>query len=589
MTKDRYEIIYIILIFSVAIIIRCHQITLPWIEADIGTDGSIVGNAARNFLRYSLFETKFGVVTNSGPVVDGNFTYAIDHPYFLFTLIISIFFRVFGVHEWSARLVPILFSMGNLIMIYIIANKLWDKRTAFFSMLFMAFMPMTAFFSSRDVWPYSMGIFLSMLVIWFYISWIRQYRLKYYYGAIISYAISLLSLWDVYFLGPILFIYHILNRGKKVKLVILFPMLNFLVFILILVHTYFLTSSIEQLWNIFLYRTGVNKDISLFQFFTLESYRSIKYFTITLCLLSIIGIWNEVRNHRNKNLRGKLLLFLFFWGAPFALLFREGAMHQIAWISSLSPFFALSGALGLVFLQDSVLPKITYEHFGKRFFWSLSIIALVGCIFLAFHRSGEPDIGRYSWFYFKIYMVYIALTTGLLLFTWRMSKYSLQKILHQVHPVALLLLFLFLVQSLFVVYTLHQERGWRLDYTIAKSINKNTQFEDAVIISISLCYYYYPYYADRYVVQNIRTKADYLKVLKNENRPFKYYLTTNWELMKKKYVGKDKISESTIRWLSTKGIRNKPCELDEYMSNNFVGKVVDSWIIYDLSKGKTSY
>lgn len=592
--RDRHEIIYIILLLFVALIIRCYQITLPFID-DLATDAASMGHVARNLLRYGCLETNFGVVTNSGPVIDGNYVYAIDHPHFLFTFILSIFYRVFGIHEWSARLVPILFSMANLVMIYVLANKLWDKRTALFSLFFMSLMPMTAFYVARDIWPYCIGIFLSMLVICFYVSWIKEYQLKYYYGAVFSYTISLFFLWDIYFLGPVLIVYHILTKSRKVKLALLFPMLNFIVFALILVHIYFLQSGFDQLWKLFLLRTGSVPDDavyhSFFGFLSLESYRAIKYFTVIVCLLSIAGIWNEIRNYQNKDHRRRLLLILFSWGALYSLLFWQGAMHQVNWICTLSPFFALSGARGLVFLQESVLPKVPCKGYVRLFLQLLSFIALMGCFLLAFHRSEQPEIGRYSWFFLTGYMIYICFTAVLLFFTWRMSKTSLRETSYQVCPVTLLLLFIFLAQSLIVINTLHQIRGGKIGYSLGNAIRENSQFEDAFITSITTEHleYYLPYYADRYVVRNIRTMDDYLNILKKENRPFKYYITTNRELIKTKYIKSNDVSESANEWLNSYGITKEPCELNIYMSQHFMSEIVGPWIIYDLTSSKISF
>lgn len=590
MEKDHYhKNIYIILLLLIALIIRCHQITIPFIDA-MATDGTSVGNLTRNFLRYSVFETKFGIVNNVGPVIDGNFSYAIDHPMLLFVSILSVFYRIFGIHEWSVRLVAILFSMGNLIMIYILAYRLWDKKTALFSLCFLVFMPMTAFYATRDVWPYSMGIFLSLVVIWFYVSWVREYKLKYFYGAIIIYSVSLFTLWDIYFLGPILFVYHVFSKKEKVKLMLFFPMLNFFVFTLILMHVYIIVGSLEQLWNLFILRSGATKNVTFFQFLSFEFYNCLKYFTLIPCILAVMGIWNEISNGQNKDPGNKLMLFLFSWGIPFSLLLREGAMHQTYWICTLSPFLALSGARGLIFLQESIFPEIKSKNFGKRFLLSLSFIALMGCIFLAFHKSTQPNIGPYSWFFLKIYIIFIALTSGLILFTWKMFKDPSQEFLKLTHPVTLILLFVFLVQSFFVIYNLHQERNFRLDYTLAKTINENTEFEDAIVTSIDLYRYHFPYYADRYVVTHLRTKDDYLEVLKRDKeRSFKYYITTDWELMKMVYLKDNKISESTGNYLKSKGITEEPCELDAYISKNHMGKVIGPLIFYDLTIEKASY
>ena len=584
MEKNSYhENIFLILLLLIALILRCHQITMPFIDA-MGIDGTVVGNMVRNFLRYNLFETNFGIVTNAGPVIDGNFNYSFDHPMHLFVSILSASCGLFGMHEWSMRIVPVLFSAGNLIMIYMLAGKVWDKKTAFLSMFFMAFMPMSAFYTARDVWPYSMGIFLSLIVIWFYVSWVREYKRKHLYGAIIIYSVSLFTLWDIYFLGPILFLYHILSKKKKLKWSFIFPLLSFVVFTLILVHTYFLLGSLDTLWNLLLMRTGGTANVTFLQFASLESYRSLKYFTAIPCLLAVIGIWHESRNGQNRDLGDKLFLFLFAWGIPFSLLFQQGAMHQVNWICTWSPFIALSAARGLIFLEEFIFPRIiNNKNLAKRFCQLLSILAILGCVLLALHKSGRPDIGPYSLRFFSILIAWTGVTMGLVLFTWRILKYPRQDLVQFVHPLTIILLVVFLSQSLYTIHSLYQKKGFVFDYKIARTINKNSEFEDAVMTSISLCHYCYQYYADRYVVDDIRTTDDYLAILKkNEKRSFRYFVTPKKEIFKKKLTKNHNISG--FGWFNMRRVPDEPCELDEYMSRHFEGKVYGPLIIYDLSR-----
>lgn len=591
---ERHEIFYIVLLLFVALVISCYQITMPWFDS---SDGAVLGHYARNFLRYGYIDTLFGSVTNSGPVVDGKFTYYIDHPLSLFLFLISISYRLFGVDEWSTRIVPIFFSMGNLVLTYIIANRLWNKRTAIYSIIFMAYMPMTSYFSSRAVWPYSMGIFFGLLVVWFYVFWIEEYRLKHFFGAIVCYVICLLSLWDTYFLGPILFIYHILTRNKETRLAILFPILSLLMFLAILVHAYFLNNDIKQLWEIFLYRTGLEKNISLFQFLTLESYRCVKYFTVVVCFLSLVGVWSEIRNRQDKNIKNSLLVLLFAWGIPYIILFREGAMHQIEWICSISPFLAITGALGLIFLKDSFLPKITSKYSGKQISWTLSFIAMMGCIILAFYRGVYSEIGWYSMFLSMKYLICITFAVGVIIITWGMSSKSLKRILNNGYTVTFFFIFLFLTQSMYEVYGLHQHRGHEFDYALARAINDNSEFEDAIITPLNPLYYYIPYYADRYIELNVRTKEAFFNVLDTEGRSFRYYITSNRELIKSdfrelvkgEFPGYNDISNETmLKRFEYYGIKETPCELDVFISDNYTGRIVGPWIIYDLSKEKLS-
>ncbi len=594
---------YSILIFIIlaALSIRCINITLPWIRFG-DTDGAVYGHYAKNAVRYGNIETKFGPCSNSGPVVNGNYSYYINHPLSLFIFLISISYRIFGIHEWSTRLVPILFSIGSLLTFYLIVQMLWDKRTGVIATLLFGFNPLTAYWDST-IWTNTMVMFFIFAMIYFYFHWINKAGKIYFIIMITFQVLGLLSHWAAYLMAPLLLIHCFFCERNKSGWMIIPVLVNIVFFSMHLFYIQWLRpeSALSAFWNAFVLRSG-NQGFAItwLEYSYQVTYWLIQWYTFPLCIFSAIWLFSFFRNLNKKGLKEDIFLISFFlWGSLFIILFREVvyAHSGTFYLYFFAPFFALSGALGLLFIQDSILPIIISKYSGKKIFWSLNFIAVLCCIFLVFHRSENPDIGRYSWFFFKFYLICIGLTLGLILFTLRMSNVSLQRLLKHGYSVVLFLLFLFVAQSIYVIYGLHQKRGMEFNYVLAKAINENTEFEDAVITPLNPLYYYIPYYADRYVELNVRTKEEFFKVLDTEERSFKYYITSNRELIRKNFSNSvielfpqySSVSPETMfKRFEYYGIKETPCELDVFISNNYTGRAVGPWIIYDLSKGKLS-
>ncbi len=96
---------------------RAHRIA-PWSLGDHnGWGGAFYSNIARNYLRYGYGETHFAPVVNTGIVPARRHVYYLTHPPGIGWLV-SVCFRLLGIHEWAARLVPLVFSLGTIVLLY---------------------------------------------------------------------------------------------------------------------------------------------------------------------------------------------------------------------------------------------------------------------------------------------------------------------------------------------------------------------------------------------------------------------------------------------------------------------------------------
>jgi len=134
----------IILILFAAILLR--DVREPWTGLH-DWNGAFYSQLARNLLRYP-FDMHHGmpiVAVGDAAPADGEWSFYPTHPPGL-VWCIAVSFRIFGEYEWSARLVPILASLGTLILLIRAAQMRFGNSTALVAAAIYALLPMAGFF-----------------------------------------------------------------------------------------------------------------------------------------------------------------------------------------------------------------------------------------------------------------------------------------------------------------------------------------------------------------------------------------------------------------------------------------------------------
>jgi hypothetical protein len=202
----------LILFFAAAI--RCYEITLPFSKSwEIGFQELI----ARNHLIYGFDQTHFVSVIS---VLDGQNIYHLSHPPLL-QILISFSYFIFGIHEWSARLVPILFSLGTVILVFAIASRIWDRRTALFAAFFAAFMPMSAYYG-RIVNFEPVVLFFILLFAWAYLAGDGTGDKKYFVLAVIALILGGLTDWPFFLILPFFVLISLITRKRIRETIVVF-------------------------------------------------------------------------------------------------------------------------------------------------------------------------------------------------------------------------------------------------------------------------------------------------------------------------------------------------------------------------------
>jgi hypothetical protein len=204
----------LVLILFFAAIIRCYEITLPYGKTWEIAFQEII---AKNHLVFGFNQTHFLSVIS---VVDGQNIYHLSHPPLLQILIASSYF-FFGIHEWSARLIPILFSLGTIFLIFMIAERVWNPRTALFAAFFAAFMPMSAYFG-RIVNFEPPVLFFILLFTYAYLVWSETGASPWFFVTVSALILGGLTDWPFFLVLPFFVIISLATRKKIKETVFLF-------------------------------------------------------------------------------------------------------------------------------------------------------------------------------------------------------------------------------------------------------------------------------------------------------------------------------------------------------------------------------
>lgn len=141
--RNRWLLLLPLVIYLVGL---TYQVAEPWIGMH-DWNGAFFSQLARNFLRYpwDLHHGMPVVAMGDGvPPPEERSLYATHPPGLVWLVALS--FRLFGEHEWAARLVPIVASVGALWGLLFLVKRRWGLSAAVVSGLIYATMPMAVYY-----------------------------------------------------------------------------------------------------------------------------------------------------------------------------------------------------------------------------------------------------------------------------------------------------------------------------------------------------------------------------------------------------------------------------------------------------------
>lgn len=314
-------------------------------------NGVRYGNIARNYLRYGFIQTKLGQVENSGMVEFKDFVFLTHYPPLL-PILVSLSFSIFGISELSTRLIPTLATAFSLVLIYLIAQKLWGRRIAFLSTVLVMFTPLVLYFGKNPVHE-PLVVFFSLLAFYEFTDLVSgklevRRRNLFYLGIILSE----LTTWVGYFLLPALTTVFLIKRNKKV-LSLLLPLwvISIGLFTTHLLHNYFLTGDIfgGTFKETFFQRTAISEvgRIDNFNFISYILRIRLWFFTLfsgTLVILALLGFISPL--FKGKQIAWPLLVWGIY-GVIYVVAFSNAFFIHNYLVFYFLPFLAFAGGIGL--------------------------------------------------------------------------------------------------------------------------------------------------------------------------------------------------------------------------------------------------
>ncbi len=159
-------------ILPLAFLSRLFHITYPvtgwhsWRQSD-------TASIARNFFEsgHSIFYPQI----NWG----GSGTGFVESEFQLYTFLVSLFYEVFGVHDFIGRSLSLCFSVLTVLGIYLLVKKIIDEKTALWSAFIYAILPLNIFYG-RAFMPDAFMLMCAVYSVYFFSEWLDSGKVKYF-------------------------------------------------------------------------------------------------------------------------------------------------------------------------------------------------------------------------------------------------------------------------------------------------------------------------------------------------------------------------------------------------------------------------
>ena len=127
------------------------------------------------------------------PQVDwrGNSPGYVEVEFQVFTFMVAALYRVFGVHEWLARVLNLFFYAGTTILLYRLTRAVFNRRTALFAAGFYSFLPLS-YSVSHNFQPDTFMVLCTLAGIYYFWRWTEETDWKWLAISGLSLAIAVL-------------------------------------------------------------------------------------------------------------------------------------------------------------------------------------------------------------------------------------------------------------------------------------------------------------------------------------------------------------------------------------------------------------
>lgn len=171
--ETKLQLLILFLLLVLALGVRLYKINIPladnhsWRQADTAA-------VARNFIKegFNFLRPRIDNMAPLHPNVPNKERYFLVEPPVYQTIVAAIY-KVWGVKEPLARLVSVLFSLGTMILVYLLLKHFLNGWVGLLAAFFLAVLPYNIFYS-RVILPEPMAVFVSTGMLYFFALWLEK-------------------------------------------------------------------------------------------------------------------------------------------------------------------------------------------------------------------------------------------------------------------------------------------------------------------------------------------------------------------------------------------------------------------------------
>ncbi len=321
---------------------------------------------AENFFKYGLFKqyADFGVDYTTPPLV----------PWFIF-----LSFNLFGIHEWTARLPMFLFGTVSLIVLFLIAKKIYTEDVALLAVFIAATSPGIVYFS-RNIQPESPMAFFSLSSVLFLMNYKDNFGLKWYFLSLLSFSLAILSKYVAFLVLPALlaiwFFYG--KKEEKTSRILLYIILGLV------------PSLLWILWSFSITEGGTMWYFKRTHLFSIKYILDAFFYTFTYLLPWQLGLWFPIiiaSLFKIRNIKEHVIIFSYTipW---FFLIFPYPKLFVMILAGTPCGYYDYPALYGLSILGALILINFNYKRYLGIFFIILIFFTIVQgfAYYLGYHK-----------------------------------------------------------------------------------------------------------------------------------------------------------------------------------------------------------
>ncbi len=338
-----------ILLLLLALALLSYSLDKPfWGQFD--WTGAWFGTIARNYLEIPLAKSRLAPITVAGTANRADWQYY-NHYSVAYPFLIAGSLLVFGDHEWSIRLVSLVFSLLMLGAFYVLCRRFFHPLVGIFGIIVIIFSPMFVYYGKLPVHEQPV-LFLSLVSLFYYLSWTHSAKRADFIKMFLSVILGFLISWTGGYILILMTLHLFYNQKFKAFLLTPFYLVLLLILALHLIHIY-ISSDMADFVQALAERTsgGVNTGKILFtplSFLARQTRWFFVLYTRPVALIVLLNFFSvlvvDIRR-RALSSGGQLLIVFFAWG-----FFQWLVVPRITWIHDYMliyflPFVGLSSGL----------------------------------------------------------------------------------------------------------------------------------------------------------------------------------------------------------------------------------------------------